>query len=477
MKQSPIILLLLMITLSVFFVGQRAFAEKASDAPYEIIPIGLDSGLLNGAETDDPVFSQIVHVEGARWVRLHVADYDLGSESYIRFTSQQDGSQQRHDSRSLQEWSNSSAFFNGDTVIVELFASPGDKNVFVKIDSLFAGNELVVGQSDSTQSPESLCGPDNRVASNNQRHGRLSNLVSGPTCTVWLVSNGAVLTAGHCVDFDPDGPGPMLPDGNLDLDQFSIVEFNVPASLADGTPVFSAPAHQYPVNLGSVVWDYEGENTVLGRDWAVLRVNRNADTRLLPHQGYGFERMVDISPNPGDLIRISGYGVDITPPGSTGGANAQSQTNQTNTGPFVARIQNGADIYYRYQVDTEGGNSGGPIIHTGSGFTVGIHTNGGCNPDGSGGNAGTAFQVDALEAAIQSVWGPQTRYVDFLRFNPVVVETGMIFQPFDRVAEAAAVVPNGGIVSIAAGIYPGPITIDRPVTLIAPVGPVTIGGN
>ncbi len=50
-----------------------------------------------------------------------------------------------------------------------------------------------------------------------------------------MISNGRFLTAGHCVDFDPDQGGPLLPDGILDLS--GVVEFNVPASLPNGTTV------------------------------------------------------------------------------------------------------------------------------------------------------------------------------------------------------------------------------------------------
>ena len=78
----------------------------------------------------------------------------------------------------------------------------------------------------------SLCdGDDDRVASADPRVGRL--FLGG--CTVWLASNGSLLTAGHCADVDPDLNGPMLPDGCLDL--AGLVEFNFPASLSNGQPV------------------------------------------------------------------------------------------------------------------------------------------------------------------------------------------------------------------------------------------------
>ena len=44
----------------------------------------------------------------------------------------------------------------------------------------------------------------------------------------------------------------------------------------------------------------------------------------------------------------------------------------------------------RYQTDTEGGNSGSPVIDDATGFAVGVHTHGGCSVGGGGNNHGTS---------------------------------------------------------------------------------------
>lgn len=474
------LLLLFLACLCVLFAGQRVLAERAhDDAPHEVVTVSIDSGLHDGAEAERLVFSRTIHVEGATWLRLQVADYHLGNGSYIMFTSQEDGGRQRHDSATLPEWSNWSAFFNGDTISVELFAAPGDQGVFVRINSVVAGNELDAHQAESTESPETLCGPDNRVATTDQRTGRLRN-GAWAYCTAWLISNGAVLTAGHCVDRDPDREGQLLPDGILDLGPADVIEFNVPASNANGTINFSLPQHQYPIILNTVIWNFDGVGQGLGKDWAVFRVRPVDDPQgkaRLPHHEHGFFRVSDHRPNPGDLIRISGYGIDETPPGTTMGENAATRTNQTSTGPFVQHIQNGADISLWYAVDTTGANSGSPIILANfPDRTVGIHTNGDCPPDGTSANLGTSFEVDALEIAIQRVWGPRTLYVDQTLSFPQV-QNGRIYQPFDTVSEGLADVQDGGVLSIVEGTYRESVTISKPVTLIAPVGPVTIGGD
>lgn len=44
----------------------------------------------------------------------------------------------------------------------------------------------------------------------------------------------------------------------------------------------------------------------------------------------------------------------------------------------------------RYQTDTEGGNSGSPVIDEATGNAVGVHTHGGCSTSGGGNNSGTS---------------------------------------------------------------------------------------
>ena len=85
----------------------------------------------------------------------------------------------------------------------------------------------------------------------------------------------------------------------------TILEFNVPQSLANGTTVQAAPQDQYPVVAGSIVsMEGTGDN-----DWAVFNVGRNANTNLLPVQAQNaFYRLsTDLTPA---TIRITGYGVD-----------------------------------------------------------------------------------------------------------------------------------------------------------------------
>ena len=443
---------------------------------HRIEPYSLDTGQhtqASDAKEAAKPFDEVVRVTGAPWLRLNFSDVKLGAGSYVQLTSLEDGGTQRLDADTLQLWNNASAFFNGDAVRVELFIAPGDADAYAKVNTLTVGergmpdvrlwSEPGEGQPPGGEAPTSLCGVDNRVASGELRTGRLWGHVNS-SCTAWLVSNGAALTAGHCVDLDPDGFGPGLPNGVLDLN--GVVEFDVPLSDPDGTVNMAAPEDQFPINLASVVWNFDGEGQGLGKDWAVFRVNPNTGTGARPHVTRGFYRMTNTAPAAGQDIRVTGYGSD------GGTANF---TNQTHNGPYVGESVSGANFWHRYQVDTTGGNSGSPILWTSNGYTIGIHTNAGCAADGSGANSGTSFEHNPLETAIQSFPGANTRYADAVAPYPSSGENGLIFSPYNTVGEAVGAVAAGGRVSIVEGTYnEGAQTVNKAVTLEAPVGTVVI---
>jgi hypothetical protein len=397
-------------------------------------------------------------------IRIHFSEYQLGAGSYARLQSILDGQEQRLDAVTMRNWSDTSAMFNGSSVRVELYVAPGDEGVFFIADAIL-GEHAGSGITDSgwrgpTPGAETLCGGDDRVASADNRVGRFNG-----GCTGWLVSNGGVLTAGHC-----------------GIAAGSIFEVNVPASLANGTTVSAAVRDQFPVLAGSITTVNNG----VGDDWTVCRLSTN-NLGQYAHEQHGFFRMARELPAVGQPLRITGCGVDVTPQGTQpmvcaafnvqgtcthSGPNAQNQTLQTSTGAFFGA--NGTAL--QYAVDTEPANSGSPIIWEGNGFTVGIHTAGGCT-GGGGANNGTWFGLDTLENAIATVPGPNTRYLDTVK-APDGVENGTVFHPHDTLAEAQLSVPLGGIICIVRGAFTGSAnrgTFIKPMTLVAPVGPVTLG--
>jgi hypothetical protein len=411
-------------------------------SPHYRQPYLLDSRDYESQEAEIEVLSQmVVRIPNAPWLRVHFSDFNLGERSYITITSLEDYGSQVLDSKKLSQWRNSSAFFNGDAVLVELHAAGGEANIYFRIESVTVGEW--VGESEFI---ESLCdGDDDRVASTDARVGRL--FIGG--CTAFLVSNGAVLTAGHCTDFDPDRCDPLLPDGVLDL--AGVVEFNVPASRTDGTPVAAHPDDQYAIDTNNVDWNFDGSCQGLGKDWSVFAIFPNANNDDRAHITRGFFRMTRESPSTGNTIRITGYGIDDVPAGSTGGRNAQNVTEQTDTGPYRGESSSGGDFWHRYRADTEGANSGSPIIWNSQNIAIGIHTNGGCTSTG-GENSGTSFEHNPLENALIDFIGANTIFADS-GMPALATENGTIFRPYNTVTEAVTAVTSGGQISLVAGSY------------------------
>lgn len=445
-------------TLAIALALLPGLAAAQVPIPQRTVPYQRSSGLHRGPSdtlaAHRRVFSDEVSIPGAAWLRLHFRAYNLGRESYLTVTSLQDGAQQRLDGRSLKEWKGSSAYFNGDTVVVELFAAPGDRGVFFEL-----GNEITAGErADASHElpTKFICAAtDERVASADPAVGRL---VASSGCTGWIVSSGAYLTAGHCVG-----------------GATGTFQFNVPPSAADGTIRHPPPQHQYPV-IGTSIQSVNGG---VGNDWAVFNCSPNSNTGLTPIQAQAsFYRMSrDSVPA---TVRATGYGVDGPPPCygesricSPAPRDSTSQTQQTDTGPYVGETGSGSVVSIQHRASVTGGSSGGPIIIDGSVLTIGIVTHAGCTAT-TGSNQGTSFENDALEGAIQSFFGANTRYVD--QGHPITLEDGTVLRPYDTVREGVTAVPTGGRVSIVRGTYDevGTLILDRAMILVAPAGLVTI---
>ncbi len=386
----------------------------------------------------------------------------IRASTYITITSLEDGAQQRLDARSLPQWNNSSAYFNGDAVVIELHVAPGDSAVFFRINAVSFGEAYI---DTALKKTITQCGfNDDRTTWFDQAVGRI--VPAG--CTGWIVSNGAHLTAGHCVGVNMD-----------------ILEFNVPPSDPDGSINHPDPDDQYPIEANSIVWNDDGIGEE-GDDWAVFACNPNSNTGLLPVQAQlAFYRMSRDS-SPSD-VQVTGYGVDFEPAGDPGGpcqnydcagnndCNSNSQTQQTESGSYNREdVQGPADVVIEYRVDTECGNSGSPVIVASAFLAMGIHTNGGCGIF-FGNNAGTGFENNDLEAAIQDFPGSNVTYAD--KAHPVTLEDGTVLRPYDTIGEAVSAVSSSGTISAVTGYYNEFMTISKAMTITAPVGVVTIGAS
>ena len=316
-----------------------------------------------GIATERPALTRedIISIPGAPWMQLKFDRGELGKQSYLEITSLADGATQHLDAETLAQWNNRSAYFNGDAVSVRLFVGPFDRGVSIDI------HEIVAGEWGPPPT-KSICGStDNRVASTEPRVGRIDPI----GCTGWIIDSGQLLSAGHCLDGGSSN---------------QTLSFNVPPSLSNGTVQFPGPEDQYTINQGSFNFVDGG----VGNDWGVFAVFDNSQTGQQPIQAQGsFTVRQDLGPA---NIRITGFGVDS---GTT------NQTNQTHVGPNAGSSGN----TMRYVTDTQGGNSGSPVIDEATGEAVGIHTHGGCTSSG-GNNNGTSFFNSALWNAIDTTPPP-----------------------------------------------------------------------
>ncbi|NNF57946.1 MAG: PKD domain-containing protein [Rhodothermaceae bacterium] len=359
----------LTVALSLAILLGLSATVMAQTAPlnYQLQRYTLDSGThasrVGPDATTYRAYYDVVEIPGAPWLRLTFSEVVLDQGSYLVLTSRQDGARQRLDAVALDQWQHTSAYFNGDAIEIELYVAPGDESVRVRMDQVVVGEHGV---------PESQCGPvDDRTSSNDPAVGRLLDI----GCTAWIIADGRFVSAGHCLS------STFLVD---------VVEFNVPLSLSNGTLQHPGPEDQYTVDIGSI----ESVNGGVGNDWGVFEVFDNTQTGLSPieAQGASFNVVQDLGPA---TIRITGYGVD---------SGSDNQTQQTHTGPNVGS----SGTTMNYQTDTEGGNSGSPVIDEATGNAVGVHTHGGCSTSGGGNNSGTSTFNSAFWDALDIGGGGNT---------------------------------------------------------------------
>jgi V8-like Glu-specific endopeptidase len=300
--------------------------------------------------------SHEVHIEGVPSARVFFEDVSMGNFDFIVVTSFEDGVRHELPLYELEKWQDTSGYFNGDRLLVELYLAPSSTGSYT-IDHLSVG---IAGGY------ETICGAiDDRVPSFDNRAVRMLNSSGTSACSGWLASNSScVLSAGHCF------PGLA-----------SVAEVNVPLSNPNGSFNHPPIEDQFSVQQNSLQWVNGGP----GNDWAMAQLfaNNLGQTAADLH---GFYEIGFFQPAVGETIRITGYGSD---------SGTSDQIQQTHTGPHVANVGD----RLQYAVDTTGGSSGSVVIHEPSGMAVGIHTHGGCS-SGGGSNSGTSM----LNAGFMAAW-------------------------------------------------------------------------
>jgi V8-like Glu-specific endopeptidase len=324
------------------------------------VRLEVDSGALSGEGS--PIWETMAGEDGASWIRVVFGtDTRLRRGSVLRLTSLEDGAVQHLDAQALKQWSFTSAYFNGSHVLVELMVHRGVGPRRVVIDGLWAGKPF--------GPVETLCSGDDRTLSSDPRNGRM--LAAG--CTAWLL-NECLITAGHCMGSN------------------TVVQFNVPFSSDAGSLNHPAPSDQYTIDIES----RQFSNAGLGNDWAYFGVFPNTETGLtaLEAQGQHYQAATSMPAPEGQILRVTGYGTDSTPP-------QVNQVQQTSLGPLQAAEGN----VLSYETDTTGGSSGSALVDESSGRAMGIHTNAGCDVAPPPYNQGTSLANEQLQHALRHPQG------------------------------------------------------------------------
>lgn len=292
-----------------------------------------------------------------------------------------------------------------------------------------------------------ILGFDDRVFSNDPRVGRFLTGSNGPQGTGWLMNGGLVLTAGHVV----------YGIQNKLHDSIKFIEFNVPYSKSDGAPVEGALEDRYPVKVLSYTNEQDKKD---GHDWAILQIGPNEKTGLsaFEKQGGFFRVVKDLSVfGASPLVRVTGYGLDEHPTGTSGKYNSCNRTQQTDKGPMTSEDnKNLPQHIISYEIDTLNGNSGSPVYLVGTHLALAIHNSG--NGDN---NLGTGFKNNQLYDALKKHINVE-QYVDSDYSFTVSVGDGGFFTPFRRLGAALDNIKiSGGKLGIVSGYY-GSHTNEKP---------------
>lgn len=310
------------LTLAVLGVPMAA-AQATLDRPVgEYVEYWLDTLALDNQTTEPAVVaSQIIAVEDAAWMRLHFEEVTLEGASFVRVTSLDDGEFQELNSQRMADWGNSTVYFNGSQVLLEVVADAGT-----------TGNRVVLNRVEVEFPTLSemgwscgICGTDDRVLSYEDFACRIMNV--GCSAAVFT-TKGCLVSAGHC-----DGTG-------------LVAQFRVPPSNSDCTLRHPPADDQFRIGTRRI------RNGGVGADWAVWTTRTNGLGQTC-FQRYGaLRRIAHTFANVGDADRVYGYAIDYP-------RCERNQVQQLSMGTISGRF---TTYYTSLNTDVTFGNSGSGML-------------------------------------------------------------------------------------------------------------------
>ncbi|QHT70013.1 T9SS type A sorting domain-containing protein [Rhodocytophaga rosea] len=440
-------------------------------------------------ELELKVLTQVTYASTAS-LRLYFKGTQLGDNSYLLLEGT-DGAKQELRKQDLENWQYSSAYFNGNAVKVSLIETAGEKNRVhiseIKVskeqtDPDQADQKNTARISSETFQAATQAAPASTSYPYAAAVGRFTNGIKS-FGTGWIAPNGAIITS-----YD-------IYWGYVSK-SYDIIEFNVPPS--NGTTVMHpGPEDQYPMvkhtnkysNISPSFKGTSGDDNFIG-GFAVLEALPNS-TGLRP--GERQKQYFRIATNPGSFVTSSdGIPVDIFQYGmplrvSGSGQISALQLEATTLLPQSTHLKSytGVTQYDRewfvlYQApdiqeisvdEVIGSDAGGPITYQSSNVAIGIHNKN--VPEFPA--YGIGFSMSAFRNNLNDFFSANSVYVDGEGLYDPEDATGEIHKPYPTLYQAANEVSDGTQLYIAKGTYYAPLTINRPMTLRAPVGKVILG--
>lgn len=221
----------------------------------------------------------VISRPNAAAIRLYFGGGEnLPTGTYLRVTSIADSLTQSIDSQEISDWRWTSAWFNGDSVWLELVCGPNTTGNTIRVIRTCEPSETV---------PESGCPAceDPPPLSSVAWSCRLFGNTTGKCSAAMWSTRGCLITARHCSQTVGD-----------------VAEFNVPPSTSTGQMQHPAPHDQYIIQ-GRV---QAPSNPPV--DWAVLKLGPSAGLTAFKRQGQLRRIGSAVTPSVGLSITAPGYG-------------------------------------------------------------------------------------------------------------------------------------------------------------------------